>query len=192
MTTIRMVEDEMTISSVGVHPCFRRIIDIIREQFQSIDSADLIRQRSESFKKVLADSLKSVGEITWSKGSVFQNPALSDVPAIFKLDGHAECDRTCQSNHRINFVLCLNNRESIGTNFLKLEIAALDSIRNSRDNSLYDENILGILLTLDSSVLETGNWDSSYAAASEYTFAFKHAYKNLLKSNILALQFHYI
>ena len=192
MTAIRIVEDELSISSVSVNPCFRRMIDIIREQFQSIDSASLIRQRSESFKKVLADSFESVSEITWSKSSVFRNPAMSDVPAIFKLDGHAECDRTCQTIHRINFVLCLNNRESIGTNFLKLEIAALDLIRNSRDNSLYDENILGILLTLDSSVLETGKWDSSYAAASEYTFAFKHAYKNLLNSNMLAMQFHYI
>lgn len=192
MTAIRIVEDEMSISSIDVHVCFRSIIDTIREQFQSIDSSNLIRQRSESFKKVLADSFESIGEIAWSKSSVFQNPALADVPAIFKLDGQAECDRSCQSYHKINFVLCLNNRESIGTNFLKLEIAALDLIRNSRDNSLYDENILGVLLTLDSSVLEIGKWDSSYAAASEYTFAFKHAYKHLLKSNMLALQFHYI
>jgi hypothetical protein len=192
MNSVRIVEDAMSVESLELHSCLNELLGFIRGQFQTINPELAITQRSESFKKAIADSLKSIKGVVWEKNSVFQNPSLNDVPAIFKLDGQAECDGTCNSMHKINFVLCLNNRESIGTNFLKLEIAALDLIRNSRSTSIFDENILGVLITLDSNVLELGKWDASYANANEYKFAYKHAYKNLLRSNILALQFHFV
>ena len=130
--------------------------------------------------------------LTWEKSSIFHDPSLLDVAAIYRLDGRATCSGSCGTVHRTNLVLCLNNRESIGTNFLKLEIAAQEDIRNHKRSELFDRNILGILITFNEGLLRDGGWDASYASADEYTFAYKHAYRQIIKSNVIGMQLHVV
>lgn len=192
MSQIRIIEDELNTQYAVLHPCLISLKDSLRSSLEEIDIESAIQQRSESFKKCLSDAFIRSTAVEWSKSSIFENPALNDVPAIFRLDGKAKCSGACGSIHRMNIVLCLNNREAIGSNFLKLEIAAYEQIRYAEKIAIYEENILGVLLTLDTAVLESGNWDNSYANANEYTFAFKHAYRVNLKSNLTSMQIHSI
>lgn len=189
MSNFRILEDALTASLSEMPQCLTQIISNLKSEMQAIDANSSIANRSESLKSALTSQVKAVN---WNKKSLFDAPELADAPAIFKLDGIATCNESCGSYHQANIVICLNNREIIGTNFLKLEVAAIEAIRNHPKFAIYDQNILGVLITLDEDLLRTGNWDRSYASSDEYKFAFKHAYKGLLKANIISLQLHIV
>lgn len=190
MASIRVIEDEMTVTLSDLHPCLLKQWDLIKELFQSLDVRSAINQRSESFKTAINQGRTK--NLQWEKSSVFYSPALIDPPAIYKLDGRGYCEGLCGGVHKVNIVLCLNNKEILGTNFLKLEIAAQEDLRNFKNASLYDENILGILVTFSEGLLKEGKWDNSYANSDEYSFAYKHAYRAFLRSNILSMQLHLV
>jgi hypothetical protein len=192
MSSIKVIEDEMSAKLTELEPCLQELWAEIRETFQSLDVRLAIRQRSESFKSAISTSIAGKTNFTWEKTSVFHDPSLLDAAAIYRLDGKVTCDESCGSFHKANLVLCLNNRESIGTNFLKLETAAQEDIRNHKALEIFDKNILGILISFNEGLLREGSWDSSYGNADEYTFAYKHAYKGLIESNIIGMQLHLI
>ena len=189
MSNFRIVEDALSAVAEDLENCLTELVQKIRYEIQAIDGHKSIKNRSESLKGALTEN---VGTVNWQKKSLFESPNLANAPAIFRLDGTAQCDERCGSYHQINVVTCLNNREVIGTNFLKLEVSAIESIRNHPAFPIYDSNILGLLITLDENVLHLGGWDKAYANSSEYSFAYKHAYKSLIKSNVLSLQIHLI
>ena len=192
MSSLRVIEDEMSIKLNELDPCLQNLWSEIKEIFQSLDVRSAIRQRSESFKSAVSQGVDGKSNFAWEKSSVFHDPNLLDVAAIYRLDGTSTCKRECLSLHKVNLVLCLNNRESIGTNFLKLEVAAQEDIRNNKQFELFDRNVLGVLVSFNESLLKEGTWDASYASADEYTFAFKHAYRGIVKSNIMGMQLHLI
>lgn len=192
MSSIKVIEDEMSIPINDLHPCFQDLWLELKEMFQSLDVRTAMRQRSESFKSAISSAIEGKSNFTWEKSSVFHDPSLLDVAAIYRLDGKIVCRGGCASFHKINLVLCLNNRESIGTNFLKLETAAKEDIRNHREMEVFDKNLLGILISFNEGLLRVGGWDPSYASADEYSFAYKHAYRGIVKSNIIGMQLHLI
>jgi hypothetical protein len=189
VANFRVVEDALSAVAEELETCLTELVHKIRYEIQEMDGHKSIKNRSESLKGALTENVKTVN---WQKKSLFESPDLANAPAIFRLDGTAQCDERCGSYHQINVVTCLNNREVIGTNFLKLEVSAIESIRNHPAFPIYDSNILGLLITLDENVLQLGGWDKAYANSSEYSFAYKHAYKSLIKSNVLSLQIHLI
>ena len=192
MSSIKVIEDEMSIKFNELDPCLQSLWTEIKEIFQSLDVHKAIRQRSESFKSAISLGIDGQQNFVWEKASVFHDQSLLDVPAIYRLDGKISCNGKCGSFHKVNLVLCLNNRESIGTNFLKLETAAQEDIRNYKPIEIFDRNILGVLIAFNESLLKEGAWDSSYGNADEYTFAYKHAYRRIVKSNIIGMQLHLI
>ena len=192
MSSIKVIEDEMSIKLNELDPCLQNLWTEIKEIFQSLDVRKAIRQRSESFKSAITMGVDGRSNFVWEKASVFHDSSLLDVAAIYRLDGKISCDGKCGSFHKVNLVLCLNNRESIGTNFLKLETAAQEDIRNHKQIEIFDRNILGVLVTFNESLLKEGAWNASYGSADEYTFAFKHAYRGIIKSNIIGMQLHLI
>ena len=192
MNSIRVVEDEMSIKLDDLEPCHESMCNELKEIFQSLDVRNSLRQRSESLKNEVSSVMASHPNLQWEKSSIFYDSSFLDVPAIYRLDGRGSCSGSCGSRHKMNIVLCLNNRESIGTNFLKLEIAAQEDIRNQKGTEIFDRNILGVLVTFNEGLLRAGGWDSSYASSDEYTFAYKHAYRQIFKSNIIGVQLHLI
>ena len=192
MNSIRVVEDEMSIKLIEVEPCHESTWNEMKDIFQSLDVRNSLRQRSESFKNEVSSGMASHPNLQWEKSSIFHDSSLLDVPAIYRLDGRGSCSGACGSRHKMNLVLCLNNRESIGTNFMKLEIAAQEDIRNQKGKEIFDKNILGILVTFNEGLLKAGGWDASYASSDEYTFAYKHAYRQIIRSNIVGMQLHLI
>ncbi len=192
MNSIRIIVDEMSINLADLEPCLENIWSDVKGIFQTLDVVSSLRTRSESLKHAINFAMSGHPNLKWEKSSIFHDSSLLDVPAIYRLDGRGTCSDSCGSRHYLNFVLCLNNRESIGTNFLKLEIAAKEDIRHQKGIEIFDRNILGVLVTLNDGMLRAGGWDSSYASSNEYTFAYKHAYRQIIKSNIIGMQLHLI
>jgi len=192
VSRIRVTENRITISESEIHPCHSDLVQSLKSGLEAVDVKVALSERSKSLKSEIEKNNEGSSNIRWKKTSVLASEQILDVPATLQLDGEAECGGKCGSTHLMNIVLCLNNREGIGTNFLKLEVAAQNQIRNARQVSLYDGNILGVVITIDDSVLQAGSWDSAYADANEYTFSYQKAYKGLFRSNILGLQLNLV
>ena len=192
MSSIKVIEDEMSIGLVDIDPCLQGLWTELKDIFQSLDVRTAMRQRSESFKNAISVAIEGKANFAWEKSTVFHDPSMLDVPAIYRLDGKITCNGKCSTFHKINLVLCLNNRESIGTNFLKLEVAAQEDIRNHKPLVIFDRNLLGVLISFNEGLLRVGGWDSSYGSADEYTFAYKHAYRGVIKSNLIGMQLHLV
>jgi hypothetical protein len=192
MSNIRIVENAMSINMDSLHNCHLDLISHLKVSLEKIDVQKALSERSKTFKVEIENAFRSDSLILWKKQPVFSSPEFHDVPAGLQIDARGVCTGNCNSFHEVNIVLCLNNREIIGTNFLKLEVSAQEEIRNHSSRKIYDSNILGLLITFDDSILKAGNWDPAYGDANEYTFAYQFAYRGLIKSNIISLQLNLV
>ena len=183
MQTSRIIIESLSTEIEDLQECLRDFCVDLKNNLQNIDLNQAIVDRSTSLKKAIIESNKGIGTLNWA-------PKSRDGSAAFTLDATYKCLGKCQTAHFANLVIWLNNRETIGTNYLKLEMTALQSIRNSRDFEISDENVLGIFIAFDRDLLTNGGWDPAYADASEYSVAFKKYYRSLIKSNILTLRIH--
>jgi len=174
--------------------CESIILKSVSEAFSRIDCRVAIKRRSRSMKESIKESLRKLdtySEFTIDrsgKTSAFYENRLGNPGALYTLDFRARCQSKCGSVHVVNFVICLSNREAIGSNILKLELAAQEIILNSQGEKLSDENILGVLITFTDHLLRAGVWDLVYATSTDYTWAYKNAYANLTKSRFLGLK----
>ena len=185
MIKSKIINDSISVNIEDLADCFKTFLAHFKEEFEKMDLDEAIRGRSNSFREALRNATYVIPELKWET-------KLRDGSAPFQIDAKYNCGGKCGSQHLINLVVCLNNREAIGTNFLKLEVAALGDLRNSKIENFVDENTLGILISLDSDLLIAGNWDNSYADSSEYTSAFRKYYRQIIKANIVQLRIHKI
>jgi hypothetical protein len=187
---IRTLSENLNFEEGDLSTCHRDLLNAMISGIETIDGDSAISERSTSFKNSLKAQTTS-DLLRWAKRSIFANRSLSDVDAIYEIDARIKCDEVCGSQHYINVVICLNNREVLGTNFLKLDVAATDLIRNNSKVQLVDDNILGVLITLSETTLRRGNWDRSYASGADYSWAFKNAYRSNIHARIVILECHY-
>jgi len=187
---LRIIEDEISTTIAELEKCHKDLVQELRSNLSSVDIQKGLRNRSRSLKFEIQKVNSQSSTFKWAKHSIFSDRSLKKVSAGYLIDARAECSQTCGSYHQINIVICLNNREALGTNFLKLEVAAVQEIRNHQHEALTDKNVLGLLISLDRELLKFGGWDSSYADSSEYQIAYNMAYKSVIKSRIIGLQLH--
>lgn len=180
---MRIIEESLTCVFLELNPCLQSSLLKIQNAVSEIDLNSAIADRSNSMRKLIREHTESIKGFEWI-------PKTRDGQAPFAIDAKFICDGACKSIHVINIVICLNNREAIGTNFLKLEVAALSEIRKFQEVEVLDSNILGVLMTFDRDVLALGNWDPSYADSSEYSAGMRKFYKALFNSNITNLRIH--
>lgn len=172
--------------------CHQSMWNEIKETFENLDVGTALRKRSESLKSEITSRIRKNSNLSWTKSSIFHDSKLNDVSAIYRLDGKGICSGLCGHGHITNIVLCLNNRESIGTNFLKLEVSAQQVLQYRQNQELTNRNILGVLVTFNDGLLRAGGWDPAYADSDEYTFAYKHAYKKVIQANLIGMQLHLV
>jgi hypothetical protein len=187
---LRIIEDEISIAIDELEKCHKSLVEELKINLSSLDIQRGLRNRSKSLKQEIQQSNSSSSAFKWVKHSIFSDRSLTKASAGYLIDARAECSQNCGSFHQVNIVICLNNREAIGTNFLKLEVAAVQEIRNHQNQPLTDKNVLGLLITLDREMLNFGGWDGAYADATEYVFAYNLAYRSVIKSQIIGLQLH--
>lgn len=180
---MRIIEESLTCFTSELEACLQNSLAKFQDALSEIDFNLAISDRSNSMRKLIKDSTRNIQGFEWI-------PRTRDGQAPFSIDGKYVCTGECNSIHILNVVICLNNREAIGTNFLKLEVAALSEIRRFQVSEVLDSNILGLLISLDRDVLTLGKWDASYADSSEYSGGLRKFYKSLFKSNITNLRIH--
>ena len=162
--------------------CHVTLIDVLRTHFEDLPQLKAVSGKRKAFEDHLktfarrADLLeKTVGRMTTGlKAGDHGVPGQS----IFKVDLQVECNGLCGAIHAINVELCVQNREAIGTNYLKLEILGLLQ---------QDKNSIGILICPDSRFFAASNMDSAYADDIEYIVAYKLSYHQVLKTKMLVL-----
>jgi hypothetical protein len=98
--------------------------------------------------------------------------AMQDIPA-----------ESCNHLHRFFVEFCFDNRQAIGSNILKFEVAS----RGALEASFMP---VPILICADSDALKHFGWDSSIASANEYEYALRVVYRNIINhpAIILALR----
>lgn len=194
MSNFLISREYYSVKENALAPCEEILIGELEGLLQNVDAQSAIKGRSVSLKKAIAESITNAGRPASSrirkleKTSAFHENRLGNAGALFELDLQSDCDKSCGKLHRINAVICLNNREAVGSNFLKLELAAQELIRYTNGQALTDENVLGILVSFNKKVLTLGGWDPAYANSTDYTFAFTFAYSSMLRSRILAIK----
>ena len=180
---MRIVEESLTCVFSELDLCLQSSLLKIQSALSEIDLNSAIEDRSNSMRKLIREQTEKIKGFEWI-------PKTRDGQAPFLTDAKFICNGECKSIHVINIVMCLNNREAIGTNFLKLEVAALAEIRKFQEVEVLDSNLLGVLITFDRDVLALGNWDPAYADSSEYSAGMRKFYKTLFNSNITNLRTH--
>lgn len=194
MTGFLITREHYSAKENTLAPCEEMLLGELEGLLQNVDAQSAIKGRSVSLKKAISEAISIAGRPAsarvkkFEKTSAFHGNRLGNAGALFELDLQAECDQSCGKSHRVNAVLCLNNREAVGSNFLKLELAAQELIRYNNGQALSDENVLGVLISLNKKVLTLGGWDPAYANSTDYTFAFSFAYSSMLRSRILAVK----
>jgi len=188
ISRIRTLDEALSTEFDSLSNCYKEFWNDLSHAISSLDVRKVTAEKSKSFKLGLMESTESIASLNW-----YLKEKERDRSGPFKLDGFYSCSGNCGSKHFVNIVLCLFNREAIGTNFLKLEAAALKNIRFFKELDLNDDNVIGLLITFDRNFLESENypnWDSSYADATEYKNAYKNYYKSLIRSNIISMRLH--
>ena len=178
MQNFKVLDEKITVPLPALDSCQRTFWDLLSGSIETIDVSGAIANRSTSLKKSIYEHTKNIKGFTWyTKTRDGQGP--------FQLDASYSCNSNCGKNHKINIVSCLNNREAIGSNFLKLEVQAMSDFSIDDSSPHLFEDSLGILITFDRGLLEQGGWDPAYAEATEYSFAYKKYFGPILKSNII-------
>jgi hypothetical protein len=165
-----------------LNDCHVKLLQGLRTHFEDLPQLKAVASKRKAFEEHIKTLLKKPNLFDGFAGRVSSDVRAGDsgVPgqAIFKVDAQIECNRLCGGRHSMNIELCIQNREAIGTNFLKLETLA--NLESSSDH-------LGVLICPDAKYFASSNMDSSYADDDEYIVAFKLAYHRILKSKMIVL-----
>lgn len=148
----------------------------LERHLQAIGKADVLKGKTRAFKSRLNDFVPRI----LSERSATINPELSGkVPANLRLD---RVFANINGSQNMNVELCFNNRETAGTNLLKLSTA---SAFQEISSSAYS---LGVLIVPTRDLLDFGGWDPAYGDSVEYSYYFKTAFGRTLSANLLVLE----
>jgi hypothetical protein len=95
------------------------------------------------------------------------------------VDGY---ESTCGHHHRVSIQSCFDNREAIGTNLLKFEIASKKYSKND------EYRALGILICASRETKKRLKLDNSVGTLEEYEVAIRTAYKNILHCRVIQIE----
>lgn len=148
----------------------------LEAHLQTITKSDVLKGKTRAFKSNLNKFEPRALEVKSSR----INPELSGkVPANLRLDWILA---NSDGSRNLNVELCFNNRETAGTNLLKLTTASAFQANSSTDYSL------GVLIVPTRDLLDFGGWDPVYGDSAEYSYYFKTAFNKTLRSNLLLIE----
>lgn len=132
---------------------------------------------SEKFKKPILDWAVSQG---WSLSKTIDESVIRSLPhANYKIHALFDMpDCSCGQKHRLFFQFLFDNRQAIGTNLLRLDLA-LKNFETSEDRTG-----LAIGLMVDGPVKAQFRWDNSVAIGKEYEMALIGPYVSIFNSQI--------
>ena len=89
----------------------------------------------------------------------------------------------CNHTHRFLVEFCFDNRQAIGSNILKFEVA-------SRAAAESNYSPVPILVCADAGALRHFGWDGSIAGANEYEYALRVVYRDVMLYPPIILALH--
>ena len=89
----------------------------------------------------------------------------------------------CNHIHRFFIEFCFDNRQAIGSNILKFEVASRAAVESNFDP-------LPILICADPKALKHFGWDGSIASENEYEYALRVVYRKIMQHPPIILALH--
>jgi hypothetical protein len=160
--------------------CIRECVDELVEILEDVhDFQKGTRTSSEALKDELDPYFQAHA---WTpKSLIARSFPVSELPAAnYYIDWQKKV--YCVHQHKtilINFEYCFDNRQAIGTNFLKVEASS----KRAGDSEL----VVGLMLTGTKQALRAMGWDGGVAATEEYWNALRHVYAQSIQTGIILL-----
>jgi hypothetical protein len=156
-------------------PAERQVVSDIQLHLENLQ---LDKNSSDPASKQIKDAtLEIFQNSAWRHPFLFDT-SVSDVfpKTNYQIDAVMDLPHeTCHHKHRFLVEHCFDNRQAIGTNLLKFELAS----------SIFEQNLnasaLPILICADKPSLKSFGWDGSIASSEEYENAIRSAYSQIIK-----------
>lgn len=144
---------------------------LVAETVQLLSGSGLDKDNRGSASQKVKDSLAPILQRQgWNQRFPINSDVSYDDYASFFLDFFMDLPpENCSHEHRFLFQFMFDNRQAIGTNLLKFELAAKNSNRNGRLTT-------SIGLCVEKSKIRMLGWDGSAASAQEYVSALTGPY----------------
>jgi hypothetical protein len=154
--------------------CEGTLFEHLVMELSKLNPLNFIGKRSRGLKselKAFGDSgPKSSHRFRWTSDILITDATGMDKDANFTATGLMAC-QDCDTPRKVYVHLAVNNREAIGTNLLRANLAAESS---TAPGAL-------VLITLGRELLDLGGWDRSYGDTKEFIIQYKLGYGSALK-----------
>lgn len=166
----------------NLHSCHAEMIEVLRSHFEALSQLKAVSGKRKGFENHLKSLIEKGKENAESNSKILGSVLAGEegVPnkSNYEIDLRIVCNENCGSKHAVNVELCIQNREAIGTNFLKLEVFA---------NLNPETDHIGVLLCPDRRYFKESNMDAAYGDDDEYIVAHQLSYHTVLTSKMLIL-----
>ena len=150
---------------------------IVDELTKALTTVELPKNSKEGTTSVLRAQLDEFLEgAGWRESFRIDNLISLEFPtANYTLDLSLDsADVTCDHKHRYFIEFCFDNRQAIGTNLLKFEVA-------SKNAEVQERLPLPILICATSQAIKQFGWDGGVASYQEYDHALRIPYKSVME-----------
>jgi hypothetical protein len=151
-------------------------LNVIEKLTEAIHKVELHSNSKEQTTSVLRAQLDDfLEESGWKESFRVDNLISLEFPtANYTLDLSLDsANSSCGHLHRYFIEFCFDNRQAIGTNLLKFEVA-------SRNAELQNRVPLPILICATAQAIKQFGWDGGVASYQEYDHALRIPYKNII------------
>lgn len=148
---------------------------VLNELSKALLTVELPKNSKDGTTSVLRAQLDEYLEAAgWKESFRIDNLISLEFPtANYTLDLTLDnTDDTCTHKHRYFIEFCFDNRQAIGTNLLKFEVA-------SKNADVQDRIPLPILICATSQAIKQFGWDGGVASYQEYDHALRIPYKSV-------------
>jgi hypothetical protein len=134
----------------------------------SEDSSASKQLKSHMFNQLISDGWRPQFKISKEVSEVY--PLANYVLDVM----HDFSSEKCSHIHRFFVEFCFDNRQAIGSNILKFEVASRVAIESNYFP-------VPILVCADGATLKQFGWDGSIAGANEYEYALRVVYRDVMQ-----------
>jgi len=143
----------------------------------SVDSSASKQLKNYMFNQLITDGWRPQFKISKKVSEVY--PLANYIVDVM----HDFSSDKCNHTHRFFVEFCFDNRQAIGSNILKFEAASRAAV---------ESNYLPVpvLVCADAEALKFFGWDGSIAGASEYEYALRVVYRDIMHYPPIILALH--
>ena len=153
-------------------------LETIQVLIRLLEKVDLPQNSKEGTTSILRSQIdEDLALSGWQDGHLIDHQVSLEYPTAnytmdLSLDG---LTNGCNHKHRYSLEFCFDNRQAVGTNLLKFEVASRNAITQNW-------NPLPILVCATAGAVKQFGWDGGVASYQEYDHAIRIPYKSVLEN----------